>query len=57
MFDFIEEAFENLESVLIHSASGYNRSASLLIPYLMMKYDWTLKKSLQLVMGYVNLKK
>jgi len=43
-FHFIEAAFENAESVLVHSLRGQSRSCCVVAAYLMKKYSWGLRK-------------
>lgn len=48
-FSFIDEAVSAYESVLIHSARGQSRSCCVLAAYLMRKYHWGLRKTLEFV--------
>lgn len=41
----IDKALEKTESVLVHSLNGVNRSPSLMIGYLMVKYCWGVDKA------------
>lgn len=47
IFDFIEEAVEQTESVLVHSVRGQSRATCTLAAYIMRKYRWSLLKSLE----------
>mmetsp|Transcript_94325 Transcript_94325/g.215802 ORF Transcript_94325/g.215802 Transcript_94325/m.215802 type:complete len:158 (-) Transcript_94325:2-475(-) len=47
LFSFIEEALENSESVLVHSLRGQSRSGCVLAAYLMRKYSWGLRKTME----------
>lgn len=47
VFRFIEEALEGAESVLVHSVRGQSRSCCLLSAYLMKKYSWGLRKTME----------
>ena len=47
IFDFIEEAVEATESVLVHSVRGQSRATCTLAAYIMRKYRWSLLKSLE----------
>lgn len=47
IFDFIEEACEQTESVLVHSVRGQSRATCTLAAYIMRKYRWSLLKSLE----------
>jgi protein-tyrosine phosphatase len=47
IFEFIEEALEQTESVLVHSVRGQSRATCALAAYIMRKYKWTLLKSLE----------
>lgn len=47
IYDFIEETVENAESVLIHSVRGQSRSCCVLSAYLMRKYGWGLRKTME----------
>lgn len=42
IYNFIEEAMEQGESVLIHSMHGKSRSGCVVLAYLMKKYNWSL---------------
>ncbi|KAG1699802.1 hypothetical protein DVH05_012694 [Phytophthora capsici] len=46
----IDRALERTESVLVHSLTGINRSPSIMIGYLMVKYCWGLDKAHEFVM-------
>jgi protein-tyrosine phosphatase len=46
-FNFIEEALEASESVLVHSAKGQSRSCCVLSAYMMRKFNWGLKKTME----------
>jgi len=50
-FDFIEEGLAREEGVLIHSYNAESRSCCVLAAYLMKKYRWSLKKTLE----YMNI--
>ena len=47
LFQFIEEALENSESVLVHSVRGQSRSCCVLAAYMMRKYSWGLRKTME----------
>lgn len=47
IFDFIEEALDATESVLVHSVRGQSRATCALAAYIMRKYKWSLLKSLE----------
>ena len=47
IFEFIEEALEATESVLVHSVRGQSRATCALACYIMRKYKWSLLKSLE----------
>lgn len=47
IFRFIEEALEGAESVLIHSVRGQSRSCCVLSAYMMKKYNWGLRKTME----------
>ena len=47
IFEFIEEALEATESVLVHSVRGQSRATCALAAYIMRKYKWSLLKSLE----------
>ena len=47
IFEFIEEALEGTESVLVHSVRGQSRATCALACYIMRKYKWSLLKSLE----------
>mmetsp|Transcript_7183 Transcript_7183/g.15639 ORF Transcript_7183/g.15639 Transcript_7183/m.15639 type:complete len:637 (-) Transcript_7183:192-2102(-) len=47
IFRFIEEALEGAESVLIHSVRGQSRSCCVLSAYMMKKYCWGLRKTME----------
>ena len=47
IFEFIEEALEATESVLVHSVRGQSRATCTLAAYIMRKYKWTLLKALE----------
>ncbi len=49
IFDFIEEACGEQNGVLVHSVRGQSRACCVLSIYLMMKFKWTLLKSLEFV--------
>lgn len=53
IFNFIEEAMEQGESVLVHSQHGKSRAGCVIIAYMMKKYMWSLEKC----MDYVTNKK
>eukprot|EP01121_Diplochlamys_sp_Union-15-3_P012318 TRINITY_DN3678_c0_g1_i1.p1 TRINITY_DN3678_c0_g1~~TRINITY_DN3678_c0_g1_i1.p1 ORF type:complete len:156 (+),score=21.12 TRINITY_DN3678_c0_g1_i1:82-549(+) len=48
-FQMFDEAKKNNKKVLIHCMAGVNRSASVLIAYLMQHKKWRLKEALQFV--------
>ncbi|TYZ63300.1 hypothetical protein PybrP1_009089 [[Pythium] brassicae (nom. inval.)] len=45
LVQLIDKALEKTESVLVHSLNGLNRSPSLMIGYLMVKYCWGVDKA------------
>ena len=47
IFNFVEEALQKTESVLVHSVRGQCRSSCVLAAYFMRKYRWTLFKTLE----------
>lgn len=47
IFEFIEEALEATESVLVHSIRGQSRATCALAAYIMRKYKWSLLKALE----------
>lgn len=47
IFHFIEEALQNAESVLVHSIRGQSRSCCVLSAYMMNKYCWGLRKTME----------
>lgn len=47
IFNFIEEANQKTESVLVHSVRGQSRASCVIACYLMKKYKWTLLKTLE----------
>eukprot|EP00928_Gymnodinium_smaydae_P035758 TRINITY_DN25108_c0_g1_i3.p1 TRINITY_DN25108_c0_g1~~TRINITY_DN25108_c0_g1_i3.p1 ORF type:complete len:636 (+),score=85.63 TRINITY_DN25108_c0_g1_i3:104-2011(+) len=47
IFRFIEEGLEGAESVLIHSVRGQSRSCCVLSAYMMKKYNWGLRKTME----------
>lgn len=48
-FSFIESAINKKENILIHCRGGINRSATVVIGYLMIKENMTLKEAFDLV--------
>ncbi|CAJ1398327.1 unnamed protein product, partial [Effrenium voratum] len=46
-FSFVEQALEAAESVLIHSVRGQSRSCCILAAYMMKKYSWGLRKTME----------
>ena len=46
---FIEDSFTNGEGILAHSLKGQNRVCIVVLIYLMKKYKWNLKKSMQYI--------
>ncbi|ETK83961.1 hypothetical protein F441_11216 [Phytophthora nicotianae CJ01A1] len=50
IIQLIDRALERTESVLVHSLNGINRSPSIMIGYLMVKYCWGLDKAHEFVM-------
>ena len=40
---------QNTESLLVHSITGMNRSVLVISAFLMIKYHWSLKKSLEFI--------
>jgi len=51
LFDFIQEALRESESVLIHSVRGQSRSCCVLIAFMMKKYSWSLRKTMEFLMA------
>jgi protein-tyrosine phosphatase len=47
--DFIDDALAKKENVLVHCAVGMNRSATIVIAYLMKKYQMNLEETLEFV--------
>ena len=47
IFDFIEDALNKTESILVHSVRGQSRSSCVIASYLMRKYRWSLLKTLE----------
>jgi len=47
IFQFIDDANEQTESVLVHSVRGQSRASCVLATYLMKKYRWSLLKTLE----------
>lgn len=47
LYAFIEEALDIGESVLVHSTDGQSRACFCASVYFMLKYKWTLQKSLE----------
>ncbi|KAG6968636.1 hypothetical protein JG688_00005696 [Phytophthora aleatoria] len=50
IIQLIDRALERTESVLVHSLNGINRSPSIMIGYLMVRYCWGLDKAHEFVM-------
>jgi protein-tyrosine phosphatase len=50
IIQLIDRALERTESVLVHSLNGINRSPSVMVGYLMVKYCWGLDKAHEFVM-------
>ncbi|KAF4029828.1 Dual specificity phosphatase catalytic domain [Phytophthora infestans] len=50
IIQLIDRALERTESVLVHSLNGTNRSPSIMIGYLMVRYCWGLDKAHEFVM-------
>ena len=47
VFEFIEDALNKAESVLVHSVRGQSRSSCVIASYIMRKYKWSLLKTLE----------
>jgi len=47
IFDFIEEAHQATESVLVHSVRGQSRATCALAAFIMKRYRWSLLKTLE----------
>lgn len=47
--DFIDEGYENDEKILIHCKKGKNRSVSLLVAYLILKFGMSWKEAFEQV--------
>ena len=45
--DFVEEALQATESVLVHSVRGQSRATCALAAYIMRKFRWSLLKTLE----------
>ncbi|KAF0976594.1 hypothetical protein FDP41_004493 [Naegleria fowleri] len=48
-FEYIDQAIQNGNNVLVHCMKGRSRSASILIAYLMRKNGWTYRETLKFV--------
>ena len=46
-YNFIAEALDKGDSVLIHSVKGQNRACTILTVWIMRRYKWSLKKTLE----------
>lgn len=51
IINFIEEAMEEGQSVLVHSMHGKSRAGCVILAYLMKKYSWSLQKSFDYVVS------
>lgn len=51
VFHFVDECLSHAESVLIHSARGQSRSCCVLAAYMMRKYSWNLRKTMEFLMA------
>ncbi|KAF4321817.1 hypothetical protein BBO99_00004496 [Phytophthora kernoviae] len=51
IIQLIDRAIERTESVLVHSLNGINRSPSIMVGYLMVRYCWGLDKAHDFVMN------
>lgn len=47
IFNFIEEAYDQGESCLVHSVRGQSRASTVLAAYFMKKYKWSLYKTIE----------
>jgi hypothetical protein len=47
IYNFIEEAYEQGESCLVHSVRGQSRASTVLAAYFMKKYKWSLYKTIE----------
>ena len=47
IFDFIDNAENDYESVLVHSVRGQSRASCVIAAYMMKKYKWSLLKTLE----------
>lgn len=52
-YDFMNEAYENCESVLVCSLRGQSRALTIITAFLMKKFSWSLYKTLE----YLNSKR
>jgi len=46
-FDFIEQALDRTESVLVNSVLGQSRASVIIAAYMMRRYKWSLLKTLE----------
>ena len=53
LFQFIEQASQRGESVLVHSVRGQNRCICVVAAYMMKKYSWSLDKTLELSLIHI----
>lgn len=47
IYDFIDEAHQATESVLVHSVRGQSRATCALAAFIMQRYRWSLLKTLE----------
>jgi protein-tyrosine phosphatase len=47
IFNFIDDAMTQYESVLVHSVRGQSRASCVIATFLMRKYKWSLLKTLE----------
>ena len=50
-FNFIDNAIQKGDSVLVHSVNGLNRAGTIITAFLMRKYRWTLQKTIQFMLS------
>lgn len=49
VYPYIDNCLQDSESILVHSVTGMNRSVMIIAAFLMIKYSWGLKKSLEFI--------
>ena len=50
-YNFIDNAIQKGDSVLVHSVNGLNRAGTIVTAFLMRKYRWTLQKTIQFMLS------